>query len=392
MGCTQGTAAPAGARPENAPAGKQLKCLQPFKGAGGLVYQNRLGLAPLTRGRAHPDTGCVRDIHVTYYSERATGGFVLTEGTGISRQGLGWFCAPGIYTKEQVESWKPVTQAVHKVKGLIFCQLWHMGRAGHSDVFGSQPVAPSAIGLSGECTAKNGEKKPYEVPHALTVEEIKQTVQDYATAAKNALAAGFDGVQVHSANGYLPDQFLQSCSNKREDAYGGSIENRLRFLKEVLEAVCAAIGKERVWVRFSPNGDFNGMGCEDNLETFDAAIRLAATMKVGCVEVLDGLAFGFHKKTEPYTIERVRKVVKEGNPEGTTAVCGNCGYTLETAEKAIADGLADLISFGRPYMSNPDLPERFRDGVELAPVPEYPDWWNKRDGDGYITFPKAKKP
>jgi N-ethylmaleimide reductase len=366
-----------------------LNLLKPFAGAGGITFKNRIGLAPMTRGRADAVTGCVKDIHATYYSERATGGFILTEATGVSRQGLGWFCAPGIYTPEQVESWKSVTSAVHKENGLIFCQLWHMGRAGHSDVFGSQPVSASDIPIAGECTAANHEKKPYEVPRPLTEEEIATTVQDYATAAKNALDAGFDGVELHSANGYLIDQFIQSCTNKRDDAYGGSIENRLRFVKEIIEAVTAAVPKERVWIRFSPNGGFNDMGSEDNIETFNAAITLAASFKLGCVEVLDGLGFGFHKKTEPYTLEMARAAIAAGNPDGTTALCGNVGYTLETAEKAVTEGRADLITFGRPYMSNPDLPERFRDASALTPDPQYPDWWGTDGPEGFVTWAKA---
>ena len=368
---------------------KQLALLQPFTGPAGTTFKNRVVFAPLTRGRADPETGCVKDIHETYYVQRSTGGFILTEATGISRQGLGWWGAPGIYTPQHIEAWKRVTGAVHKAGGAILCQLWHMGRAGHSDVFGSQPVSASALALEGEVTARNGEKKPYEVPRALTVEEIRATVQDYAKAAANAIEAGFDGVQVHSANGYLVDQFLQSGSNQRTDEFGGSLENRLRFLREILAATTALIPAERVWVRFSPNGAFNGMGAADNLETFDAAIRVAAEFKVAGVEVLDGLAFGFHQKTEPYTLARARAIIREANPAGTTALCGNCGYTLETANEAIESGAADFISFGRVYMSNPDLPERFRDGVALAPPPEYPDWWTKTDADGYITFPAA---
>lgn len=366
-----------------------LRTLQPFVGADGLKYKNRVVLAPLTRARADTETGCVLDMHATYYAQRSSGGFIISEGAGVSRQGLGWFGAPGIYTAEQVAAWKGVTSAVHAADGLIFCQLWHMGRAGHSDVYGSQPVSASELACEGEVTARNGEKKPFEVPRALTVEEIASTVQDYVKAAKNALEAGFDGVQLHSANGYLVDQFIQSVTNKRTDAYGGSIENRVRFLREVLEGIISVVPRERVWVRFAPNGSFNSMGSEDNLETFDAAIRVAAELKLGGVEILDGLAFGFHKKAEPYTLERARAVIRQANPDGTTALCGNCGYSLEDSERQLEAGNADFISWGRLYMSNPDLPERFRDGAELAPFPDYQDWWTAGRGEtGYTTFPK----
>lgn len=365
-----------------------LKLLTPLT-LNGVTYRNRIALCALTRGRADSDTNVVRDLHVQYYTERSTGGVVITEATGISRRGLGWFRAPGIFSAEQIEAWKKVTESVHDAGGRIYCQLWHMGRQGHSDLMGEVPISASAIGLPGDVTVKNHQKKPYEVPREATVDEIKATVDDYTAAAKNAITAGFDGVQLHAANGYLIDQFLQSVSNVRKDQYGGSLENRLRFLREILDSVTSAIGASRVWIRFSPNGAYGGMGSEDNLETFDAAIHLAASYRVGCVEVLDGLAFGFHQKTEPYTLARARSVIAAANPDKTTALMGNCGYTLETAEAAVANGLADFISFGRPYMSNPDLPERFRDGVALAPPPEYPDWWTKEDADGYITFPKA---
>jgi N-ethylmaleimide reductase len=368
-----------------------LNLLQPFTGAGGIIFKNRVGLAPLTRGRADPVTACVKDIHAVYYSERASGGILFTEATGISRQGLGWFCAPGIWSREQVDAWKGVTAAVHKNNGLIFSQLWHMGRAGHSDVFGSQPVSASAIAIPGEVTAANYEKKPYEVPRPLTVDEIHATVQDYANAAKNAIEAGFDGVQLHSANGYLIDQFLQTCSNQRTDAYGGSLENRLRFVKEVIEAVLQVLPKERLWLRFSPNGTANGMGSADNVETFNAVIALAASYGVGGIEVMDGIGFGrpFHGLTEQYSLVMARAAIAAGNPAGTTALAANVGYTLETAEAAVSEGRADFVTFGRPYMSNPDLVERFRDGVPLTPSPERAQWWSNNTADGYITYPRA---
>jgi len=366
-----------------------LKILHPLVRADGVTFKNRIGLAPLTRSRADPVTGCVNDLHVQYYSERASGGYVITEATGISRQGLGWWGAPGIYTPQHVQAWKAVTDAVHKANGLIFCQLWHMGRAAHSDVVQCQPVSASAIALEGEVTAVAGEKKPYEVPHALTEAEIADVVKDYAKAAACAMEAGFDGVQLHGANGYLIDQFIQTVSNHRTDKYGGSLENRLRFLKEVVEAVIHVVPRERIWIRFSPNGAFQGMGAADNNETFDAAIRLVASYKIGCVEVLDGLSFGFHQLSEPYTLKRARAAALEGNPEGTTLIAGNVGHTKESAEKEVSEGNADLISIGRHFMSNPDLPERFRDGIALVNPPEYPDWWTKTGADGYITWPRA---
>jgi N-ethylmaleimide reductase len=363
--------------------------LTPFSHRG-TVYKNRVGLAPLTRGRATED-GCVGKLHAEYYSQRSSGGFILTEATGISRRGLGWFKAPGIYTEAQTEAWKEVTDAVHKKDGKIFCQLWHMGRAGHSDLFGAPPLSASATALSGEVTVKNHQKKPYETAQEMTVEDINTTIEEYKQAAKNALAAGFDGVQIHSANGYLIDQFLQPPTNQRTDDYGGSLEKRLRFLKEVIEAVVSVATPEKTWIRFSPNGSYQEMGHDTSNETFDAAIQLAASYKLGCVEVMDGVTFGFHEKTTRYDLERVRKNVQIGNPDtaNPTAVMGNVGHTQESANKEIGDGFADFISFGRDYMSNPDLPERFAQGIALAPQPEYVDWWTKEDHDGYTTFPRA---
>ena len=300
------------------------------------------------------------------------------------------------------------------------CQLWHMGRQGHSDIMGVTPPSASATKMSGDVTVKHHKKKPYETAHAMTVEEIQSTIEDYKKAAEvctknntlcpsvlqtmyisyeshtihtlqNALAAGFDGVQIHSANGYLIDQFLQPCTNLRTDDYGGSLDNRLRFLKEVIEAVLSVVPAEKVWIRFSPNGAFGEMGFENSCETFDAAIQLAAKYKLGCIEVMDGLTFGFHEKDLPYDLERVRKNVLIGNTDkgNPTAVMGNVGHTLESANKEIGSGHADLISFGRPYMSNPDLPERFAQGIELSPPPQYEDWWTKEGEDGYTTFQRA---
>ena len=366
-------------------------CLTPFVHRG-VTFKNRVGLAPLTRGRASFPEGVVSDLHVQYYTQRSSGGFILTEATGISRRGLGWYRAPGIYTAEQIDAWKTVTESVHGAGGKIYLQLWHMGRCGHSDVFAHPPLAPSAITLEGEVTAAHHEKKPYEIPEVMTHAQIQETVAEYKQAALNAIEAGFDGCQIHSANGYLIDQFLQPVSNQRDDEYGGSLDNRLRFLKEVLEAVTAAVGPDKTWIRFSPNGAFQGMGCADNLETFDAAIQLAASFKIAVIEVMDGTGFGFHEKTERYSLERVRKNANIGNPDkaNPTAIMGNVGHTQASANQEIGDGHADLISFGRIYMSNPDLPERFASGLPLADPPEYPDWWTKEDGDGYITFPNAK--
>jgi N-ethylmaleimide reductase len=343
----------------------------------------------MTRGRASFPEGVVSGLHVQYYTQRSSGGFLLTEATGISRRGLGWYRAPGIYTAEQIDAWKTVTESVHGAGGKVYLQLWHMGRCGHSDVFSHPPLAPSAITVEGEQTAAHPSHgtKPYEIPEVMTQEQIQETVGDYKQAALNAIEAGFDGCQIHSANGYLIDQFLQPVSNQRDDEYGGSLDNRLRFLKEVLEAVTGAVGPDKTWIRFSPNGSFQGMGCADNLQTFDAAIQLAASFKIAVIEVLDGIAcHGW------YSLERARKNANIGNPDtaNPTAIMGNVGHTQVSANREIGNGHADLISFGRIYMSNPDLPERFAMGLPLADPPAYRDWWTKEDGDGLYHVPECQ--
>mmetsp|Transcript_9747 Transcript_9747/g.15980 ORF Transcript_9747/g.15980 Transcript_9747/m.15980 type:complete len:376 (+) Transcript_9747:917-2044(+) len=353
---------------------------------GGLEVSNRVMLAPLTRGRA-TEAGVPTPIMALYYAQRASGGLLVTEATGINKQGLGWYCAPGVYNDEQVNAWKSVTKAVHEKNGKIAMQLWHMGRQAHSDVTGQPIVSASAIAISGEVTAVKGEKKPYEVPVELSIEQIKENVKDYGLAAKRAIEeAGFDAVEVHAANGYLIDQFSQSATNKRTDMYGGSIENRLRFLKEVVEEIVSQVGPSKVGVRLSPNGAYGEMGSEDNVETFNEAIRFLASKDVAYVHLMDGLGFGFHKKCEPFTLEMARKLIKDSG--STTSLVGNVGYTKDSAEEQIKNGNADMIAFGRPYISNPDLVERFRDGNELAEDAPYPTWWGVGMGEeGYTTWP-----
>jgi len=355
---------------------------------GACTLDNRVMMAPMTRGRASPE-GVPTPMMVTHYEQRAGAGLIVTEATGISRQGLLWHCAPGIWTDEQVEGWKPVVKAVHDKGGKIALQLWHMGRQGHSEVSGMPIVAPSPIALKGQVSGKAG-KVDAEVPHELTKEEILATVEDYGTATANAAKAGFDMVEVHNANGYLADLFLQSSTNKRTDEFGGSLENRLRFMQMVLDRVVKEMPADRVGIRFSPNGAFGEMGSPDNIETVNAAIKLCAERGLAYVHVMDGLGFGFHELHEPYTLAHARKVVAETGSK--TAIVGNVGYDPETAEKAVASGDADMIAIGRPYMSNPDLVERIRAGVELDPPAEYPFWWDTSKGEeGYTTYPAKVK-
>jgi N-ethylmaleimide reductase len=356
-----------------------LKLLQALS-LRGMPLANRVVLAPLTRGRAGP-TRVPNAFMAEYYAQRSSAGLLITEATTISSMGNGFLGSPGIYTPEMIEGWKNVTKAVHDKGGRIFLQLWHMGRASHSSFHGGQlPVSASDVAIKSDSIHTPAGKKSYEQPHPLTVEEIKATVADYRQAALNAIAAGFDGVEVHGANGYLIDQFLQTTSNKRTDNYGGTIENRVRFLNDVLDAVVSAVPANRVGVRLSPNGAFNEMGSPDYKELFSHAMAGLDKFNLAYLHVMDGLAFGFHKLGTQFTLKDVRKVFRG-------PVIGNCGYTQETAEAAVQSGDADMIAFGRPYISNPDLVERFANGWPLARPAPMGTWYGFKGAVGYTDFP-----
>lgn len=353
----------------------------PFK-LNDLTLSNRVVMAPLTRARSGPDR-IPNQKMATYYSQRASAGLLITEATVISPQGIGWAETPGIYNEAQVEGWRRVTEAVHQAGSKIFLQLWHTGRAGHSDFLGGElPVAPSAVAIHGEGIHTPAGKKPHETPRPLATEEVAGVVEDYRLAARRARQAGFDGVEIHAANGYLIDQFLQSKTNHRDDQYGGDIVNRFRFLDEVVTAVSQEWPKERIGVRLSPNGNYHDMGSPDFRETFFYAVgRLNG--RVGYLHVIDGLAFGFHQLGEPITLADARQVF-----DGV--VIGSTGYTRETANAAIVAGQADLIAFGRDFISNPDLVERFAKGWPLNPPAPVETWYTPGDA-GYIDFPAYRE-
>lgn len=352
---------------------------QPFP-LGDLVLRNRIAMAPMTRGRSGTER-LANEINAKYYAQRSSAGLIISEGTTISEQANGWNESPGIYTDKMGTAWKPVVDSVHRHGGVIFLQLWHCGRASHSDFHeGSLPVAPSAIKLNGDSVHTPQGKKPYEVPRALETSEVSQVVNDYRKAAERAKAAGFDGVEIHGANGYLIDEFLQSKTNHRTDQYGGSIENRFRFLKEIVEALTSIWPAHRVGVRLSPNGVFNDMGSPDYREQFLYAAEQLDSYPLAYLHVMDGLAFGFHNLGDPVTLDDIRKVFR-----GT--LMGNCGYTAEAASAAISEGRADLISFGRPFISNPDLVERLQRGNPLAEPAPMSDWYSPIGEKGYTDFP-----
>jgi N-ethylmaleimide reductase len=353
--------------------------LRPFQ-LGDLSLPNRVVMAPLTRGRAGTER-IPNALMAEYYVQRASAGLIIAEATTISEQANGWLESPGVYTDAMQEGWKKVTSAVHAAGGRIFLQLWHMGRASHSDFHGgSLPVSASAVKIDGDGIHTPFGKKPYETPRALETWEIAAVVADYRRAAARARAAGFDGVEIHAANGYLIDQFLQSKTNLRTDDYGGSIEKRARFLREVVEAVSAEWPAGRVGVRISPNGVFNDMGSPNFREQFMHVATMLDRFRLAYLHVVDGLAFGFHKLGEPMTLAEFRQAFHG-------PLMGNCGYTLESAEQAIAAGMADLVAFGRPFISNPDLVERFRHGWPLAAPAEMADWYSPSGAKGYTDFP-----
>lgn len=354
--------------------------LSPFK-LGELTLPNRVVMAPMTRSRAG-EAGLPNELMARYYRQRASAGLIITEGTHISEQAIGWWQAPGIYSGEMEKGWRLVTDAVHKAGGRIYMQLWHTGRSSHSALRTNHtlPVSSSALRIEGADKIHTPEgKKDYEVPYALKTHEIPAVVTSYVLAAKRAKGAGFDGVEIHSANGYLLDQFLQSKVNHRTDPYGGSVENRARLLLEVASAVIDVWGAKRVGVRLSPNGIYNDVGSPDFREQFLYAATELGKLGLGYLHVMDGLGFGFHKLGEPMTLKEFRAVF-------LGAIIGNVGYDQQTAEKRIADGDADLIAFGRPFISNPDLVERFEQGLPLAPMADQSHWYSFGP-EGYADYP-----
>lgn len=349
---------------------------------GKFHLKNRIALAPMTRGRAGKDR-VPGDMMAEYYFQRAGAGLLITEATVVSKQGLGWIDSPGIYNDAMIEGWQGVTEKIRPTGTPLFLQLWHCGRASHSDFHdGNLPVSASAVKLNGDHIHTPLGSRPYETPRSLSVDEIQATVSDYRKAAENAKAAGFSGIEVHGANGYLINQFLDASTNKRDDQYGGSFENRFRFFREVLEAVLEVWPSDQVGVRISPNGVFNDMGCDDYRELYLYVTKEINKLKLGYLHIMDGLAFGFHEKGEPMTLAEFRPLF-----EGV--IIGNCGYTQETAEERVAEGNADIIAIGRPFITNPDLPERYRNNWPLNPAEDMSLWYTAGP-EGYTDYAPHK--
>jgi N-ethylmaleimide reductase len=329
----------------------EINLLSPYK-LSNLELPNRIVMAPLTRNRA--GIGNVPGpLNATYYAQRASAGLIIAEATQVSPQGLGYPATPGIHSPEQVAGWKLVTDAVHQEDGRIFLQLWHVGRISHPDLQpdGMLPVAPSAIAPRGEAATYEG-MKPFVTPRALETSEIPGIVEQYRQGAKNALEAGFDGVEIHGANGYLLDQFLRDGTNQRTDEYGGSIENRARLLLEVTEAVVGVWGTQRVGVRLSPSGTFNDMHDSNPLETFGYATEALNRFGLAYLHIVEvteaDLRHGGTEVPTSYLRDRFT---------GTLMV--NAGYDRDRGNAVIAKKEADLVSFGTLFLANPDLPRRF---------------------------------
>jgi len=347
---------------------------------GAIRAPNRIVMAPLTRGRATRDH-VPTDLMIDYYRQRASAGLIISEATGISREGLGWPYAPGLWNEAQVQGWKPVVDAVHEAGGRIVAQLWHMGRIVHpSFLDGAKPVSASATTAPGHAHTYAG-KQPYEEARPLDATEVPRLLDDYEAAARNALRAGFDGVQLHAANGYLIDQFLRDNSNFRADAYGGPIANRIRLLSEVTERLAQVIGADRVGVRLSPNGDSQGVNDSDPHALFPAAAKALSEIGIAFLELREPPADGTRGKPDvPPVAPAIRRAF-------AGPLILNSDYDRARAEATLGAGEADAIAFGRPFIANPDLVERFREGLPLN-MPEEATFYTQGP-KGYVDYPLA---
>jgi N-ethylmaleimide reductase len=340
---------------------------------GDLELANRLVMAPMTRSRAL-DGNVPNPMAATYYLQRASAGLIVTEASQVSPQGVGYIRTPGIHSAGQVAGWKKITDAVHGAGGKIFLQLWHVGRISHPDFHGGAlPVAPSAVAAQGTVFTAQG-PKPMVAPRALELDELFGIVAQFRAGAENAKRAGFDGVELHGANGYLLDQFTRDGANRRTDAYGGSVESRARLPLEVVDAVVGVWGPARVGYRVSPNGAFNGMADSDPVRTFSHLADALNRRGIGYLHVVDPVADG-QKRISPV----LRRLF-----DGTYIVNG--GFDLGAANAAIARGEADLVAFGAPFLANPDLPERFRQGAPLNAADQATFYMG--EAKGYIDYPR----
>lgn len=344
---------------------------------GNLTLQNRFVMAPLTRSRAIGNVP--NDLMATYYAQRATAGLLITEGTSPSPNGLGYSRIPGIFNKEQVQGWKLTTEAVHKKGAKIFIQLMHTGRITHPLNLpeGAEVLAPSAIKPAGQMWTDQEQMKDFSTPKAMTFEQVKEAIEEYVQAAKNAIEAGFDGVEIHAANGYLIAQFLHPHTNQRTDEYGGSVEKRSKFALEIAQKMVEAIGKEKVGIRISPYGVFNDLPAYDQVD--ETYLHLATQLN----EL--GIAYIHHIDTNYMGAKDVPVTLKYAIREKfKNTLILNGGYDQTRAEKDLTNALGDLIAFGKPFISNPDLVERFKTGAELAEPKQ--DFFYTSGDEGYTDY------
>ncbi len=350
---------------------------------GRLVLPNRVLMSPLTRSRSKQPGDIPWELNATYYAQRAGAGLIIAEATQVSPQGKGYAFTPGIHSPAQVEGWRLVTDAVHAAGGLIHLQLWHVGRISRPELQpgGELPVAPSAIKPVGAMTFVDEHSGLVEVlePRALSDEEIPSVVEQFRKGAENAKRAGFDGVEIHGANGYLLDQFIRSRSNRRDDEYGGSVDNRLRFPLMVVDAVTDVWGSDCTGIRVSPTGTFNDMHDDDPVATYGTLARELNDRGLAYIEVVKDSFQGNAVAGRP---EAVIQAIR-ANFQGAYIANGN--YSADEARQRIEDGACDLVSFGRPFISNPDLPERFRRGAKLNEYDEATFYGG--DARGYIDYP-----
>lgn len=355
-----------------------MKLFEPLS-LGPITAKNRVAMAPMTRSRAH-DQGRVTQSHVTYYTQRASAGLIITEAINISAQAVGSPFTPILVDDEQIKGWRAVTDSVHAAGGLIFAQLWHTGRVGHSAVRGGElPVAPSAIAIQGQKHFTATGPQDYEVPRALSTEEVRAVVNDYRTAAQNAHKAGFDGVELHGAFGYLPNQFLVDGANTRTDEYGGSIANRCKFVLDVMKALVDVYGASRVGIKLSPSIPYNSMIDSDPVALFTHLIHQLNELPLAYVHLMQAM----------FPIDNFptwsKDPLKTFGPLCKAPVMANGGFDKEKAEAALQTGGAQMVSFGNPFIANPDLVHRMQIGATLAQADRATTYGG---GDkGFIDYP-----
>lgn len=359
-----------------------MKLLEPIQLAG-YTLNNKMVMAAMTRSRADLN-GLVGAMTQDYYAQRADAGLIISEGINISAQALGSPFTPGLFTLAQIEAWQQVTRAVHDNGGRIFAQLWHTGRVGHSvDRNGVLPLAPSAIAITGMQHFTTEGLKDFEVPQALSIEDIQLIIRDYGQAAQNALEAGFDGVELHAANGYLPNQFLADSANQRSDEYGGSIENRCRFILEVMQHLIHTVGAHRVGIKISPFNPYAGIVMAEPADTYHYLIAALNKLEPAFLEIM--------KRSPMFPLLPHYPTDDEISLFGTDAampVIANGGYDRNSAETELERGIASLISFGVPFLANPDLPSRFALNAALNPADSHTFFGGNEKG--YTDYPFLK--